>query len=526
MTEEPSDDRVLTNREIKKRKRLAAFDDAEPPVSRGKLIAVEVEGRGRVLLDKMVDELPASPTESPATKKRGGRKKKARVTSASPTKRGGKVLTADENVADSEEIPRPNWLDAEFPWSMRARERNDWTRREREEKMKWIERFLDRESDDSDEEDRSLGITIGDEGEDVPPPSTQVPRAGRGKMVPLKSNPDAHPRDPPERTMIPSDPADARAALLSKRSVRALAFRRRQQIRRDPEDAEIGSDEEVCICRGRDDGRELVQCDECHTWYHLECIGIRDIAELGQEEDPWYCTDCLDSEIPLQEPSSEPTFVPTDDESLRRKHHDPLMSSGSSALSPAAPWPSMNRVPRTPVRGRDTREAFSSSSWDGSSSHAGPTTPSSSARRGRVHQTPTIYDGSDDLPFSLNTPSRSAHFSGGPFTTPKMSSMSAYLGNRSSGPFQTPSRPARRSGGALPFAFDESAGRTVLTYAYDDTPIRRSKPREERSVPRHLLDSPLAGKSKVLHPLGMPESPTSGRLSARKARGSKISASP
>ncbi|THH32616.1 hypothetical protein EUX98_g1585 [Antrodiella citrinella] len=506
--DEPHQDVAPSEREVKKRKRLAAFGDADPPPARGKLVAVEIEGRGRVLMDKLLDERPESPTaESPTSKKRGGgRKKKASARVAamgtSPTKRGGKAVAADENVADAEEVPKPNWLDAEFPWSMRARERHDWNRRERAEKMKWIERFLDRDSDEEEnEEDQSLGIMVGDEGKDVLPLTFQPPRAGRGKMIPLKTNPDARPRDPPERMLIPSDPADARAALLSKR------------------DAEIGSDEEVCICRGRDDGRELVQCDECHTWYHLQCIGIRDIAELGREEDPWYCADCLDSEMPRDEPSSEPVFVPTDDEPLHRKRRDPLMSS-SSALSPSAAWSATRGIPKTPVRGR-THEAFSSSSWD-ASSRIGPTTPSSSARRSRVYQTPTIYDGDgdDDQPFSLSSPTRSTRFSGGPFTTPKMSSMSAYLGSRSNGPFQTPSRPSRRSGGALPFGFDESVGRTVLTYPYDDTPIRRAKPpREERSAGHMLEGSPLAGRGRALYPLGVPESPTTARLSARKARG-------
>ena len=32
------------------------------------------------------------------------------------------------------------------------------------------------------------------------------------------------------------------------------------------------------MCHGTDDGRELVQCDACSTWYHLECIGIEDTS--------------------------------------------------------------------------------------------------------------------------------------------------------------------------------------------------------------------------------------------------------
>lgn len=42
-----------------------------------------------------------------------------------------------------------------------------------------------------------------------------------------------------------------------------------------------------CWCRGVDDGRPMVQCDECGKWYHEECA-----EEEGRplsEEAAWYC---------------------------------------------------------------------------------------------------------------------------------------------------------------------------------------------------------------------------------------------
>ena len=36
------------------------------------------------------------------------------------------------------------------------------------------------------------------------------------------------------------------------------------------------------------------------TWYHLECLGIKDIADLGREEDPWYCHNCVTLRIEYQ----------------------------------------------------------------------------------------------------------------------------------------------------------------------------------------------------------------------------------
>lgn len=540
---------VPSEREMRKRRRLAAFDQqsssTRAPSTKGKLVAVEIEGKGRVLMDKLLDEQrPTSPVAdaSPVTGRRrgtvtaGARKKKGRTVAMSPVKRGaGKG--ADENELEGEDALRPNWLDTEFPWSTRARERNEWTQREHAEKMKWIERFLDRDSDDSEEEDQALEIPVlDDEAEDrtheeIPYPSSQ-PRPGRGKMVPLTANPDAHPQDPPEKVLIPSDPADARAVLWSKRRVRALAYRRRHEPDSD-DDMVLDQDQVVrCICNGQGEGY-VVQCDDCGVWYHFACIGIRDGSELGRREDLWFCKNCLDSEILEEEPSSEPTFVPTDDQPSHRKQRDPFMYSGSGP-SPAVPWSSSTSfsIPKTPVRGRDPRQLSSSSSWDASSSsRAGPTTPSSSGLGRTSHLSPAIFDASGTMPV---TPTRSTRLHE-PFTTPKMTTASAYWGNR---PFQTPSRPAKRSGGPLPFQFDDSAGptphRTALAYAYDDTPIRRSKPvmgeRDEvlalpsssRTLPRHMLDSPLGSKSRVLHhPLGMPESPTAGRSSSsgRRARG-------
>ena len=45
--------------------------------------------------------------------------------------------------------------------------------------------------------------------------------------------------------------------------------------------ADSDGDEILCICRGKDDERELVQCDDCRTWYHLECSGSETSQILG-----------------------------------------------------------------------------------------------------------------------------------------------------------------------------------------------------------------------------------------------------
>ncbi len=83
-------------------------------------------------------------------------------------------------------------------------------------------------------------------------------------------------------------------------------------------------------------------------WYHLECIGIRSIRDLGREEDPWFCSDCQlpagaeREEEEEEELYREPTFAPTDmDYPSRRRGYDAIFAAGAIEDSPAF-------LPRTP----------------------------------------------------------------------------------------------------------------------------------------------------------------------------------
>lgn len=480
----PKDDNGFapTEHELRKRRWLDAFKDhnvSDPPK---KLHAVEVEGCGRVLIDQPPEDLSTQQVETPS-KRRNARRKRGGAHD-SPTRKKAQLPEA----VDETDVGRPNWLDRVFPWSMRVHEREELAQREEEQKLVWIERYLERESDEDEEEDQSLNLPL----EDADPPV----KRGRGKMVPLPDNPD-EPREPASvrrSKYYPSDPADARAALLSKRSVRALAFRRRQE-----------EDEVVCICRGKDDGRELVQCDDCKEWFHLKCIGISDISELGKEEDPWYCTDCLGLP-PVR--SSSPTFVPTDDRPASRNRRDPLFFQVGSQESPmGVPW-NISRVPKTPVRGgANTQQLSSRSSWDdSSSSQAGPRTPSTSHRPPRAYYTPKVYVPLDEPFDPLSTPSRGMQFSG-PFTTPKPA---AFLSARASAT-QTPSRPAKKH--TAPWALDTPREETSsYRPVYDDSPVRRSQPRPEKYISaRRVQESPLATRSTSIPFLERPYSPLSAK---------------
>lgn len=51
-----------------------------------------------------------------------------------------------------------------------------------------------------------------------------------------------------------------------------------------------GKDDKYCICNGRDDGRDMIQCDTCEGWFHDDCVGV-DVAAYD-EDDPYKCPRC------------------------------------------------------------------------------------------------------------------------------------------------------------------------------------------------------------------------------------------
>ncbi|KAI0693652.1 hypothetical protein BC835DRAFT_1352893 [Cytidiella melzeri] len=482
-TPSPNDESepVETEQDSGKRRRLSAFRDYSTSDSYKKLYPVEMEGHGRVLVDQLPDELSQQVVETPSKRRGNARRKRGGVQDSPSRKRTQLPDSSDDVVAGL-----PNWLDQVFPWSTRVQERKELAQKEEEHKLKWIERYLERDSDEDDEEDQSLGLPAQDL---VDPPLSR----GRGKMVPLLVNPAESKQSTSKRnsTYYPSDPADARAALLSKRSVRALAFRRQQEI--------------VCICRGKDDGRELVQCDDCKEWFHLECIGIKDISDLGREEDPWYCMDCLG--IPSAR-SSSPTFVPTDDRPTAKPRRDPLFYQGSTQESPPGISWRMPGVPKTPSRGSDLVPQLSSrSSWDDSSSPTGPRTPSTLHRSARAYATPKANITLEESFDPLSTPSRGMHISG-PFTTPKPP---AFWATRAYA-MQTPSRPAKRQ--TAPWAFDNlQDDSSPYRPVYDDSPVRRSQPQPQRhlAATRYVQESPLAVRSASIPGIGRSRSPLFGK---------------
>ncbi|OSD05633.1 hypothetical protein PYCCODRAFT_1432173 [Trametes coccinea BRFM310] len=474
--EPPADEEqsVPSEKEVRKRRRLELFKEhSERKDSGSRLYPVELEGCGRVLVNVPPEGAPAHPETPP--RKRPAKKRK---------RRGGRKSRGGAGDDDGEPV-EPDWPDQAFPWCMRAQERSELAKMEEEERLKWIERFLDRDSE-SDEEDGDQVLRPPLQSHD----NDQIAhRRGRGKMVPVRVHPTSESRS--ENKLVPSDPADARAALLSKRSVRALAARRHREDENDGEEV-------LCVgCNRGDDGSELVQCDECQTWYHLRCIGIKKISDLGKEEDPWYCDACLD--IRPSSPLTEPTFVPTDDRPIEpSSRRDSLFLQNSILESPAPHWEGIPRAPTTPVRDNGIDNAdrtFSTRSSWGDSSRAGPSTPDSSAKTVRVYHTPGPFVHERDqldpeTPFDpTTTPSRGIKFSGGPpptlgLTTPR-GSFGIWAGRGGQTPTPVMKPHAAGHGGAGSQAWrhgvDDSGGpfsspysRHIYNSGYDDTPITRT----------------------------------------------------
>ena len=55
-------------------------------------------------------------------------------------------------------------------------------------------------------------------------------------------------------------------------------------------DVDKDSDVVACICKGPDDGRPMIQCDNCHSWLHVDCVTREE--ERSQLPDKWYCWKC------------------------------------------------------------------------------------------------------------------------------------------------------------------------------------------------------------------------------------------
>ena len=316
-------------------------------------------------------------------------------------------------------------------------------------------------------------------------------------MVPIK----AADRRRTGTMVFPSDPADARAALLSRRAVRTWTLRRVSQTRNSnlsSDDAGSGEDGDFCVCGGKVKDRGLVQCDDCKRWYHLRCIGVKNVGELGGPEDPWYCGGCVEGTRQtvtpeLTIPSSEPTIVPTDDDCPGSSPKDPLFFVGDSERSPFKTWRPHAR-PSTPTRDSVAFEPLSGSSSTAYSNKGDPSTPQNpSSGLARIYETPnlSINVGGRESTFDLTTtPSRGMKFS--TFTPKSIGPWSYNSRTNTTGiGLHTPSRRHTGSINRLMGRVDTASG-IVARPILQDSPTRRKEGTIGRALhPRRSNESPV-----------------------------------
>jgi hypothetical protein len=317
-------------KELLKRKRLAAFK--EVPYMPSKLRVVEVEDTGRMLL-----EVPNIEPDFPADdSKKKPKKAKKKVPPPPPPK-----------PVEIEETKCTGWVDNAFPWSLRASERAEGVRKEQSERLKWIERYLERESDESDVSD--------DEDADLPSPilpaaTLEAYDDDAGAHLIHKSSFRMGGPAGNGRFVVPGETTDARWQLTN------AALRLRAASGRGEGDADLGRD---CVCGGRG-ASDLVQCDDCHRWCHMACLGIGNVAELGGEAEPWYCHLCTGAPtpVPMFDRRRTPSPVPLHREpafyTAQQTPQAPRPELISFALpfqdSPMLSWPSsLSAPPTTPL---------------------------------------------------------------------------------------------------------------------------------------------------------------------------------
>ena len=429
------------------------------------------------------------------------------------------------------------WPDAEYPWSLQERQRDEHEETERRKRLRWIERFLDRESESEDEDN-----------EGVPGPSTWNQMFDVGAVSPLQKGPhktvalNVSPR--PRRLKnvrsmsFGTANADAREVLLSKKHVRVVAERVRKRKAAEEEEGIV-----MCVCQGADDGRPMVRCDECQTWYHLVCMDIEDESELGDE---WYCWKCVPSaeDVPSI-PPSEPTFAPVMPDSPPRAGFGdfPLYQS---ALQPSPMLDICARAPASPVvhRNRDRsppRRSRLPHAMGGDPSdpvRGGPSTPyQPRPTDSRLYSTPKFYDEhavDEYLSFDpTSTPSRGLKFPNAvPITprrpqtwTPAQGVVSwTTPGSPRTPQFSSLTGSSARSLTSSLMTLEDSAGPLTSPWP-EESPIRRPHKVGDSTwpypPPRRMLDSPLAGRGAAHRPFlpGVEDTPTPRHFHRSKDNG-------
>ncbi|KAF8472417.1 hypothetical protein JB92DRAFT_3053874 [Gautieria morchelliformis] len=487
--------------EHKKQKRLLAFAAPAPSGKGHRLKPAEIAGQGRVIID--------------VTSEESRKLAEAGVLRLFETPGTDSVEEAELSLSTGHGA---EWPDKEYPWSVQERQRDEYETARRRQRLTWIERFFDRESESEDEEKQCVA---GPSTWNQPIDQGSFTRAqrGYGQSISVNAAPNSKRSRGARQISFNAANTDAREVLMSKKHVRTVLERLRKRKMAEEEDGVV-----MCICQGADDGRPMVRCDECRTWYHLICMDIHDESELGDE---WYCWKCLPSAgDPSPAPPIEPTFAPV------RPDSPPRAGVGDQPLYQSALQPSP--MPASPIAQRrdlspTRRSRLPHALGDSDPVRGGPSTPYlGRTADSRLYSPPKLYDEyrtDDHVPFDpTSTPSRGLKFPNPVPVTPRRQqhpwTPAPSLSWTTHGPPRTPqfvSQSGSSSARSLAHSLstsEDSVGPLTSPWPADDSPTRKpargTDPIWPYTTSRRVLDSPLAVQSadRRPFPLGADESPT------------------
>ena len=362
----PSLPSTTENRKLKRlnkgrervKKRLAVF--SEPPIRESKHGSYEAvwEDVGRVLRPSQKDTLVAAHVQ----------------------------ISQQPNFDDP--FSQVQWPDTQFPWSIADRELEVDDKQQRGRELSLIERYLASETEDGSEGDEDTQMpwiavdripgehtrSRPDDTAKVWVPTdpsdalTALLSQQAARRVAVKVNALEQPRTyiPPERpkgksekerleeeefVKLKKQKSPEKERLVSslergqakekaKSPVVGLAAPLSLEVRSptvstsDGDKDADGEDVIACICKGGDNGRGMVQCDNCNTWHHLECVK----KKPSDVRNKWYCWRCPEGDDPRAGP--QPTFSlntpsATSTPILPPKRSNMLIYQGPALLQPS-----------------------------------------------------------------------------------------------------------------------------------------------------------------------------------------------
>ena len=321
-------ERELEDMVVRRQHRLQAFMRKENLQRPNRLQVYEVAGRGRMLVS---DEAA---------------RRHLRLS--------GRDLPSP--AASSVPISDANWPVHEHPWVDVLPPRPTDQAEEDEDRLRWLNQFLDRNDDDESSSDEDIdAYRIRHE--------LKQQETARGR--PMPESPDARSalyarHDAQEQIFrrassasVPgpglSPPLPFGSSAISPPPTRTnTTASTSSRVGGSTAQAPSESDGDVinCVCGDNtEDDRAMVGCDGCSFWFHQECVGIRSEDQLGAT---WYCQDCRPQSrrehrrqrtpettmpaLPIQQPQFT---IGTPSPAVRRGIHQPMWQGQPTPNTPS-----------------------------------------------------------------------------------------------------------------------------------------------------------------------------------------------